>query len=147
MHFNTANGAVHTEALLDTGAQINSVGEGTREGAEVMRNANGEHIEVCSPLGKCSKCIVGIGRGCIFCKNKKILFKEKFVVLPGSDDTPIVGIQAMRDMDLVGENIHLFRTAESLAKDMPPIASRGDQVTPHHRGDHTGHDSDGDEVV
>ena len=102
IHFDTREGRVNTEVLLDSGAQINSVGERTKEGMEVMKRAKGEYIEVCSPLGKCSRCAVGSARGCLTCKNKQVTFDEKFVVLPGSADTPILGIKSIREMDLVG---------------------------------------------
>ena len=49
-------------------------------------------------------------------------------MLPGSGDKPILGIQAMRDMDLVGKYPHLFRTADALARRPPPIASESDRV-------------------
>ena len=66
---------------------------------------------------------------CVTCKNKKEQIEQDFVVLPGSSDKPILGIQAMRDMDLVGKNPELFRTAEALAQQPSPIASAGDKVT------------------
>ena len=96
-----------------------------------MRRANGEHTEVCSPLGSCSRCIVGIGQGCVTCKNKRTIeFKDKFVVLPGSAETPILGIKSIKKMDLVGENMTLFRTEEAMARHQPPIATRDDEVIP-----------------
>ena len=108
------------------------MGAETKEGKGILKRTNGRKIEVCSPIkGTCDTCMVGKSEFCLTCNDKNVTFEEEFVVLPGSDDKPILGIQAMRDMDLVGEYAHLFRTAENLAKASPPIASAGDEVTTH----------------
>ena len=108
------------------------MGAETKEGKGILKRTNGRKIEVCSPIkGTCDTCMVGKSEFCLTCNDKNVIFEEEFVVLPGSDDKPILGIQAMRDMDLVGEYAHLFRTAEALAKASPPIASAGDEVTTH----------------
>ena len=104
------------------------MGSETREGKLIKNKVYGRTIQVCSPLkGTCSNCNVGKMSFCVTCKNKKEQFEQDFVVLPGSSDKPILGIQAMRDMDLVGKNPELFRTAEALAQQPPPIASAGDE--------------------
>ena len=106
------------------------MGSETREGKLISDKVYGRTIRVCSPLkGTCSNCNVGKMSFCVTCKNNKEQFEQDFVVLPGSAEKPILGIQAMRDMDLVGKNPELFRTAEALAQQPPPIASAGDKVT------------------
>ena len=121
---------IRTEALLDSGAQVNTVGSETEEGRRVLKRPTGRQMRLCSPLGKCQECTVGNGEGCFECKLKKIPFTEEFVVLPDSNENPIVGIDTMRKLDLVEENISLFRTAEALARPTPPMTSAGDGVTP-----------------
>ena len=134
IRFKIPGGNVETEALLDTGAQINTVGSDTREGAEVSRRSVGRHREICSPLGSCVRCTVGTGNVCLTCSNnKQVCFENDFVVLPNSSETPIVGMKAIREMDLVGENPLLFRTAEALARRTPAMATAGDKVTSRKR--------------
>ena len=50
-------------------------------------------------------------------------------MIPGSREKPILGIEAIRELDLVGKHPHLFRTAAAMAGQSPPIASAGDGVT------------------
>ena len=95
-----------------------------------MKTGSGRTVEVCSPIkGTCERCVIGKGKFCLSCNDKEETFEKDFIVLPGSADRPILGIQAMRDMDLVGKYPLLFRTVEALAQQPPPIASAGDKVT------------------
>ena len=95
-----------------------------------MKDVTRRTVEVCSPIkGACEKCMIGKSKFCLKCNDNEETFEQEFVVLPGSADRPILGIQAMRDMDLVGKYPLLFRTAEALAQQPPPIASAGDKVT------------------
>ena len=109
------------------------MGSETREGRQILGTSDGRRIDVCSPVnGTCAKCIVGRGRFCLSCNdnNNKETFENEFVVLPGSKDKPILGIKSMRDMDLVGKYPLLFRTADALARESPPVAVTGDRVAP-----------------
>ena len=95
-----------------------------------MKTGSGRTVEVCSPIkGTCERCMIGKSKFCLSCHDKEETFEKDFIVLPGSADRPILGIQAMRDMDLVGKYPLLFRTVEALAQQPPPIASAGDKVT------------------
>ena len=95
-----------------------------------MKTITGRTVEVCSPIkGTCERCMIGKSKFCLTCNDKEETFEKDFIVLPGSADRPILGMQAIRDMDLVGKYPLLFRTAEALAQQPPPVASAGDKVT------------------
>ena len=126
---------VHTDVLLDSGAQINSVGAETREGRQVLGTSKGEKIDVCSPVnGTCASCTIGSATFCLTCNDKKEIYEKEFVVLPKSKDKPILGIQSMRDMDLVGKYPLLFRTPAALARETAPISDTGDRIAPRTEG-------------
>ena len=109
------------------------MGADTEEGKIVRKNKINKTIKVCSPVkGVCTRCIVGVTNFCLDCNednNNKETFNKEFLVLPNSSEKPILGIGAMRELDLMGKFPKLFRTEAALAQQPPPIASASDTVT------------------